>query len=231
VAVKTLFARSCNRCAFPACDRRLTDPKWVGVVADIAHIRGERPGSARYAPDMTDEERNSVDNLMLLCPNHHRVIDRASPAEWSAERLMEIKLAHESGCDRPDWADDGQLEHFASLTLSELAAGQPEPSSTGRPTTDAPAPRLQIAPGPGHVFLLVNTGGGDAYDPQISNTVSGETRGLLRLEPELPARLSPGAQCRAGLWHRTGGRGLLPVVRVTWTDDHGNAFDAEFPMS
>src|SRR4051812_16433756 len=65
--IKTLFAHSCNRCAFPGCDQRLTDPTWNGVRADIAHIRGEKPGAARYAPDMTDDERNPIDNLMLLC--------------------------------------------------------------------------------------------------------------------------------------------------------------------
>jgi hypothetical protein len=80
VAVKALFALSCNRCAMSACDLRLADPQWKGVQADIAHIRGERPGSARYAPDMTDAERNSPENLILLCPNHHREIDLLRPA-------------------------------------------------------------------------------------------------------------------------------------------------------
>lgn len=50
--IKTLFALSCNRCAYPGCDLRLTDPAWGGVKADIAHIRGEKPGAARYAPEI-----------------------------------------------------------------------------------------------------------------------------------------------------------------------------------
>jgi hypothetical protein len=32
--IKTLFAHSCNRCALPGCDNRLTDPLWNGVRAD-----------------------------------------------------------------------------------------------------------------------------------------------------------------------------------------------------
>jgi hypothetical protein len=49
-AVKTLFALSCNRCAHEGCDERLTDPHWQRVNADVAHIRGEKPGAARYDP-------------------------------------------------------------------------------------------------------------------------------------------------------------------------------------
>jgi hypothetical protein len=116
-AIKTLFALSCNRCAFPGCDLRLTDPSWSGVRADIAHIRGENRGSARYAPDMTPEERNGVDNLLLLCPNHHREIDRLRPKDFSADDLMSIKFQHEAACDHRDWADDRELEHLASTLV------------------------------------------------------------------------------------------------------------------
>ena len=92
--IKTLFALSCNRCAYPGCDQRLADPQWGGVRADIAHIRGEKPGAARYSPEMSEKDRNSVDNLMLLCPNHHREVDRLCPQDWPADRLMEIKAKH-----------------------------------------------------------------------------------------------------------------------------------------
>lgn len=133
--IKTLFALSCTRCAFPGCDDRLTDPSWSGVRADIGHIRGEKPGAARYAPDMTDKERNSVENLMILCPNHHREIDRLRPQDWSAERLMEMKAEHESNCRKRDWATEPMLEFFSSLLAS---------AENDAPTTlaDRPRPRL-----------------------------------------------------------------------------------------
>jgi hypothetical protein len=42
--IKTLFALSCNICAFPGCEERLTDPAWRETKADVAHIRGKKPG-------------------------------------------------------------------------------------------------------------------------------------------------------------------------------------------
>jgi predicted restriction endonuclease len=78
--IKTLFALSCNVCAYPGCDQRMTDPSWNEVRADMAHIRGEKPGAARYDASMTDDERHDYANLLLLCPNHHRLIDRLDPS-------------------------------------------------------------------------------------------------------------------------------------------------------
>lgn len=74
--VKTLFAASQNLCAFSdietgeRCSERLTDPSWNRVRARICHIHGMLPGSARHDVAMTDEQRNSYENLILLCPNH-----------------------------------------------------------------------------------------------------------------------------------------------------------------
>lgn len=93
--LKKLFALSHNVCAFRGCDQKLADPAWPGVQAEICHIYGLRPTSARYVQSMSDAERNDYDNLILLCPNHHRVVDDLEPAAWRAERLLELKLTHE----------------------------------------------------------------------------------------------------------------------------------------
>ena len=44
---------------------------------------------------MTDEKRNHHSNLMLLCPEHHTLIDRR-PAVYSVRVLQTMKLAHEA---------------------------------------------------------------------------------------------------------------------------------------
>jgi hypothetical protein len=160
--IKTLFAHSCNRCAFPGCDQRLTDRPWSGVRADIAHIRGEKPGAARYAPDMTDAERNGIDNLMLLCPNHHREIDRLSPQEWPPDRLMEVKARHEAGCENREWASDAQLEFFSSL-LASADGESVTPLSTERA-------RLVLERATGDTFEVVNVGEGDAFRVRVGAT-------------------------------------------------------------
>jgi hypothetical protein len=219
---KALFALSCNRCAFHGCDLSLADPAWSGVRADIAHIRGDRPGSARYAPEMTDAERNSQDNLILLCPNHHREIDLLRPQDFSAEDLMKMKLDHESGCERRDWAADGILEHYASMLIGMDAPRTP-PSTASRPA-------LVLQPGSGSTFEVANVGDSDAYNVRVEAGNDAAQTGLTRLEGEPATRLSPGATWRAGMHSRAMGQRGTPVIRVRWANSDGDEFDGEFPL-
>jgi hypothetical protein len=95
--VRTLFAFSGNVCAFVdpdsgvGCESTLTDPNWTQSLGQVCFIRGNRSGAARYDPRMTDEERNSFDNLILLCPKHHEWIDRREPKRFTVEVLSAMK--------------------------------------------------------------------------------------------------------------------------------------------
>ncbi len=63
----------------------------------MAHFRGDKPGSNRHDPDQTDVERDDYQNLILLCPTHHTLIDRKeNEAVYSAEILHEMKAVHEA---------------------------------------------------------------------------------------------------------------------------------------
>lgn len=97
---------------------------------------------------MTDAERNGYDNLLLLCPNHHRLIDGLRRDDWPDERLFQIKADHERGLGRPSsWADDAVLERAARLILG-LGVGTPDGS--GGPLKDvvgANLRRLRLADG------------------------------------------------------------------------------------
>jgi hypothetical protein len=62
----------------------------------VCHIKGERLGSARFDPNQTDEERQSYDNLIVMCPTHHTVIDDDEDS-YSPERLYRMKKEHEAG--------------------------------------------------------------------------------------------------------------------------------------
>lgn len=129
VDIKRLFALSHNACAFPGCDQKLADVDWPTVQAEICHIYGLNPNSARHDPSMTDEERNSFENLILLCPNHHRLIDDLEPQHWPAERLLQLKADHER--QRPGDRVPDHLVHHAvvclvakgSITLDQLDSG------------------------------------------------------------------------------------------------------------
>jgi hypothetical protein len=220
--VKTLFALSCNRCAFPGCDERLADSQWEGVRADLAHIRGERVGAPRYDPDMTDAERNAVENIVILCPNHHREIDRLRPQDWSAGDLMRLKAEHEEGCENRQWASDGIMEHYASLLIATPSATAPIPTGV--------RPALVLQRGRGDTFEVVNNGEADAFNVRVEAANETAGTGHVRIENETAQRLSPGASWTAGMHARALGQRGTPVIRVRWSNAEGDEFDGEFPL-
>ena len=91
--VKLLFAKSGNRCAFPRCKAPMAlDDTLVG---EVCHIKGARPGSARFDPHQSASHRHHRDNLILICPTHHTVIDDDENS-YTVERLLQLKREHEA---------------------------------------------------------------------------------------------------------------------------------------
>lgn len=94
---KKLWGRSGNTCSFPGCGVELApEERGNKVIGEEAHIKGEKPGTPRYDPQQSDsdEERESYENRILLCPTHHTEIDAYSD-KWPVERLLQIKGEHE----------------------------------------------------------------------------------------------------------------------------------------
>ena len=106
--IKRLFAQSGNRCAFPKCPVDII--QGATVVGKICHIKAANPKGPRYDAQQTPEDRHGYDNLMLLCANHHTVIDDDEEA-YTAERLIKMKRDHEQ---RTSPMKDNQVEEGPS---------------------------------------------------------------------------------------------------------------------
>lgn len=112
--IKLLWGKGQARCAI--CKVILIKSSQEGkefLVGEMAHIEGENPGSARYNPDMTDDERAVYDNLILLCPTHHAEIDK-NLRQYPAAKLRQIKKDHEK------WVEDSLRSQLPEITFAEL---------------------------------------------------------------------------------------------------------------
>jgi hypothetical protein len=96
--VKRLFAVSGNRCAFLGCTSGLVDQESGKVIGKVCHIKGNRPGAARYDSNQSEQERQSFENLILMCGVHHDIID-ADETMYTVDFLVQRKKDHEAACD------------------------------------------------------------------------------------------------------------------------------------
>ena len=90
------------------------------VNAEVAHINGENPGSVCYDPDQLDSDRQGFDNLMLLCPKHHKLVDKLRPDDYPVELLQRIKKRHLEHEAEGGWLSEEQAERFAAQLIAEL---------------------------------------------------------------------------------------------------------------
>ncbi len=226
--VKKLFALSCNVCAFPSCEVRLTDPQWNRVNGEICHIAGDRPGAARYDPTMTDQERADFENLILLCPNHHREIDDLRPQDHTRDSLTEMKELALRRCENREWTTEVKLHEIAIDALTRLVeATALQPAQQTTPQSTRPAERAKLTLQLEDDRLTVrNNGDGDALDVRISL----DEDAPLILQNSTFSALSPGATARVGLHTPTfANSGTFDVV-VDWQDEDGSARHGTFPI-
>jgi hypothetical protein len=68
---------------------------------------------------MTNEQRDGFDNLILMCPNHHQLVDDLEPEKYSVEFLTDMK---ERATVRADaWRyDDDYLLNVSRLMETKL---------------------------------------------------------------------------------------------------------------
>ena len=111
--LKRLFAHSGNQCAFPRCVAPLTHNDTL--IGEVCHIKGDKPGAARYDTSQDAAERQAYDNLIVLCPNHHTVIDD-DEAAYTVERLSRMKIEHEASATV---VPDSEAERVAALFVSQ----------------------------------------------------------------------------------------------------------------
>jgi len=90
------------------------------LFGEVCHIKGKNPGSPRHDLGQTQEQRNDFANLILLCPNHHAVIDADTDA-YTVERLQKMKSDHESTAAP---ISDNEAQQAAATYIGLASVGQ-----------------------------------------------------------------------------------------------------------
>lgn len=106
VSRKLLWGRANNLCAFPGCSQELTvnldDPESRvlddagAVIGEEAHIRSGQTDGPRFDPFYPEAQIDTYGNLILLCPTHHKMVDKEGGRGFSVEDLEEMRRNHES---------------------------------------------------------------------------------------------------------------------------------------
>lgn len=99
--IRKLFALSSNVCAFPDCQTAIVDSVTGTILGEVCHICAQNEGGPRFDPGQTSKARHSLENLVLMCGVHHKIIDAdENLSVYSVEHLLGIKAKHESGAQR-----------------------------------------------------------------------------------------------------------------------------------
>jgi len=121
---------------------------------------------------MTDEERNAYDNLILMCPNHHKLIDRLEPERFTVPILQDMKQRAEGRTSatevgaREGWATEVQLNLYAHQAIEHtIRTGQIFSNESGS----------SVVEGEGGTAIDIGVGGGTlvnatAHDPTVETT-------------------------------------------------------------
>jgi hypothetical protein len=123
--VKQLYGTA-TTCAHPECNEPLL--RWVDDLdtpvlnSRIAHICAASTLGPRYDEAMTDEDRRSFDNLILLCLPHAEEVDlRALAYRYPEETLHRWKSAQlQAAPSRPPDIPEGLLDRAVVLSMGDV---------------------------------------------------------------------------------------------------------------
>ena len=100
---RTLWARAAGRCQYAACNKSLIGDLISGAedrnFGFVAHIVADSPRGPRGDAARSALLSDDVNNLMLLCHVHHKLIDVDEREQHPEDRLLAMKAAHETRVD------------------------------------------------------------------------------------------------------------------------------------
>lgn len=191
--IKILFATCMNECAHPDCTTPIIQPKTelsdAAVIGHIAHIFAASNDGPRGKASLSEADRNLPDNLLLLCPTHHSVVDKQHET-YPAAMLLGWKSSHERKFQDSLGAKIGDIGFDElELTANSLLSKEPVGSEGGLTIIRTPDKiaknRLNNR---SQTLLQMGTANSAEVEDLIAKTA--------QLNPEFPDRLREGFVAR-----------------------------------
>ena len=120
---KRLWGKAAGHCSFPACGLDclpFLDVSFPTVIGEMAHVIAQSTRGPRGAREVGND---TYSNLILLCPTHHTLVDKAPEGKYTQEMLSQWKAEHESRVEAsfkaPQFPDRTELDCFIRLRLTE----------------------------------------------------------------------------------------------------------------
>jgi hypothetical protein len=202
--LKILFAMSMNECAHPSCTQPVIQPKSeasdVAVIGQIAHIYAASDNGPRGKAGLTEKERNHPDNLILLCPTHHVVVDQQH-ASYPASLLLEWRSTHERKFQEVLGAQISDVGfHELELTARSLMSAQ-SAVSPGSLKTIPPDEKIRKNGLGGRSKMLLTMGAANSAE------VEDVLLKASQLDPDFADKLREGFVRKYGTFFEEGLRG------------------------
>lgn len=94
-----LFGKAAGLCEFPGCGKRLYEDdvtKQDLNFSQFAHVIGDSAAGPRGDKEKSEELGKDISNIILLCPEHHKLVDSAEGVvKYTVEVLRKYKQEHE----------------------------------------------------------------------------------------------------------------------------------------
>ncbi len=152
-----VWGRAAGRCEFRGCNR----PLWhdnvthkIYSIGQVAHQVAAKSGGPRGEEELSEKLANDPSNLMLLCYEHHRLVDRKETRDrYPRELLEEMKREHEERIELQTMAGpDAKSE----VVLYGATVGDQFRMPTLQETLCALSPERYPAPSGPIEFSLIN---------------------------------------------------------------------------
>ena len=135
--ITKLWAKAAGRCEYDGCNKLLYKDDLTSEDINrgfVAHIIAASPDGPRGDEALSAQLVDDIGNVMLMCHEHHRLIDHEQVAEHTVERLRAMKKKHED-----------RVREVTEIDAAKISVPVVYGTNIGKETVSIPRKELALA--------------------------------------------------------------------------------------